>query len=143
MPAQPSQYSTRPTPKRDKTPRESLGAGYDTQRYAPGGLMAVRNKGLAWLLAVIFGAIHLVVVGGGILEGAFDGDGALGLVLADWPLLALCWYSALGRHLCSFIPRGWVIYVLAGTLIYTLVGFVIGAVIDRIRTLIAQRQDRG
>lgn len=94
-------------------------------------------------LAVIFAAIHFIVVGGGILMGAQNGDGALGLVFWDLPLLELCAHSPLGRYVCSFSPRGWAIYVLAGTLIYALIGFVIGAAIDGLRALIVHRWGRG
>ncbi len=105
--------------------------------------MTVGRNGFAWLLAVILAAIHFIVIGGGILAGDFEGDGALGFVIWDWPLFALCAHSVLGRYLCSFTPHGLVVYVAAGTLLYAFVGFVIGALIDRIRAVIAPHRGRG
>lgn len=89
------------------------------------------------LLPVIFAAFHFIAVGEMLLTGGENGDGALGLVMLDWPLLALCMHSpsdsALARYFCSLAPHAWVHYLLAGTLMYALAGFVIGATIDGVR----------
>lgn len=97
---------------------------------------------MAIMLPVIFAGIHFLVVGAGLLEGAQNGGGAVGLLIWDLPLLALWAHSGLGRSLgpFSFTPLGSLIYLLAGTLTYALIGFVVGAVIDGVRALIASRQ---
>lgn len=99
---------------------------------------------LAILLPLIFASFHFIAVGLTILTGGENGDGALGLVLGDLPLFALCAYSGLGRYLCPIsgappTPLDWTIFLLAGTVTYAIIGFVIGVVIDRIRVLIARR----
>lgn len=104
--------------------------------------MTVGRHGLALWLTVILAVIHFIAIGGGILAGDFEGDGALGFIMWDWLLLALCAHSVLGRYLCSNTPHGLVVYVVAGTLIYALVGFVIGSLIDGIRALIALHGSR-
>jgi hypothetical protein len=102
------------------------------------------KKRLSLWLAVIFAAFHFVVVAGAILESGGGGEGlTFALIGYDWVLLWLCAHSVLGRYLCSFTPRGWVIYLLAGTLIYAIAGFAIGSAIDGLRTLIARRRGRG
>jgi hypothetical protein len=100
------------------------------------------KKRLSLWLAVIFAAFHFVAIGGTILESGGGGEGlAFALVGYDWVLLWLCAHSVLGRYLCSYTtPRGWVIYLLAGTLIYAIAGFAIGAVIDSVRALIRRRR---
>jgi hypothetical protein len=91
------------------------------------------------LLPLIFAGIHLLAMGLTILTGDENGDGALGVVLWNWPVFVLCKLSIVGRYICSFTPHGWVVFVLTGALIYAFIGFVIGTVIDRIRALIARR----
>jgi hypothetical protein len=68
--------------------------------------MTVANRRFALWLAVILAAVHFFAIGGGILAGEFQGDGALGFILWDWLLFALCAHSILGRYLCSFTPSG-------------------------------------
>jgi hypothetical protein len=95
------------------------------------------------LLPVAFAAFHFIAVGDMLLTGGENGDGALGLVILDGPLFVLCVHapSALGRYFCSLTYPGCVIYLLAGTLMYALAGFVIGAVIDRARALLMRHRN--
>ena len=48
---------------------------------------------LVILLPLIFASLRFITVGFTILTGGENGDGALGLVLADLPLFALCAHS--------------------------------------------------
>lgn len=91
------------------------------------------------LLPLIFAGIHLIAMGGTLLTGGENGDGALGIVLWNWPVFVLCKLSIVGRYICSFTPRGWVVFVLTGALIYAFIGLVIGTLADRIRAVIARR----
>jgi hypothetical protein len=84
------------------------------------------------LLPVVFAAFHFIAVGDMLLTGGENGDGALGLLILDWPLILPCMHThaAFARPFCSIAPGGWTLYLLAGTLIYALIGFAIGAAID-------------
>lgn len=96
------------------------------------------TKRLALRLAATFGAFHFIFLGLSILEVDWRGGEGLGYAMAllDGPLLAVCQHHrAVDDFLCGS-PRS---VLLAGTVIYALVGFFIGAVIDWIRALIARR----
>lgn len=100
------------------------------------------KKRLSLWLAVIFAAFHFIAIGGTILGSGGGGEGlTFGLIAYDWVLLWLCGHSVIVRYVCSSTtPRGWTIYLLAGTLLYAVAGFAVGAVIDSLRSLIARRR---
>lgn len=91
------------------------------------------------LLPLIFAGTHLLAMGVTLSRDDENGDGALGVFLWNLPVFVLCKLSFIGRYVCSFTPHGWTVFVSTGALIYAFIGFVIGTVIDRIRSLIARR----
>lgn len=100
-------------------------------------------------LAVIFAAIHFFLVGAAVVGSGGSGE-ALAFVLLGWdlPLVALCQHlAACGEPLYNNygfgISRFTVYFLLAGTAMYALAGFVVGAAIDGLRALIARRRGRG
>lgn len=96
------------------------------------------RRHLALWLPAIFGAFHFIALGLSILDADWRGGEGLGyaMVLSDGPLLALCQHHGLVDNFLCGSPLS---VLLTGTLMYAVVGFVIGAVIDWIRALIARR----
>jgi hypothetical protein len=95
---------------------------------------------LPLLLAAIFAAFHLIVVGGA-LESGSGGEGLAVVILAyDFLLLALCQHAhTLGGYLCYGVSHGsFAVLLISGTVMYGLAGFVIGVVI-RLRALATRR----
>lgn len=108
-----------------------------------------RKARLRIRLAVIFAAIHFFAVGSAVLgtAGGRGGGEGLAFVFLGWdlPLLALCQHLAvcsepLYNDYSLGISRFSVYFLLAGTLMYALCGFIIGAAIDGVRALVAQRR---
>lgn len=87
---------------------------------------------LPFLLAAIFAAFHLIVVGGVILESAGSGGGegfAFAILVYDFPLIVLCQWPP-GTYLCYGVAHGsYSVLLISGTVLYGLVGFVIGIMI--------------
>jgi hypothetical protein len=96
-------------------------------------------------LAVIFAALHLIVVGTAILESDGDDEEGLAYVLAlcDFPLYAMCDFTAICGHKYYGPVVSGLFFLVAGTLMYAVVGFLVGAVIDWVRTLIARHSGDG
>ena len=112
---------------------------------AAAALIAMKKRLSLWL-PVIFAAFHLVVVGAAFLEAGGDDGGeglAFAIFFADLPLFVL----AKAVHIPGSINPGphnaKLFILLAGTLMYALVGFLIGAAIDWIRAFLARRQGAG
>lgn len=96
------------------------------------------------VLAVIFAAFHLIVVGGMILESPQGGEGfAYAFIAYEWPLLLLCLHvPVFGQYLCHGVSGNhYSVVLVTGTVVYALIGFGIGAAIIRIRALLASRWD--
>ena len=93
------------------------------------------------LLPLILGGIYFLMMGATILQTGGNGEGfAFSVLYFDLPLLVLCQHSAV----CGTKYYGLLAFILlAGTLMYAIAGFVIGAVIDWIRALIARRWGHG
>lgn len=100
------------------------------------------KKRLSLWLPVIFAAFHLIVVGGAILEaGGGDDEGlAFAIYFADMPLFVLANHVHIHGSIDSTPHDAELVFLWAGTLMYALVGFLIGAAIDWIRAFIARRQ---
>lgn len=97
---------------------------------------------LPFVLAAIFAAFQLIVVGGLILESPQGGEGfAFAFVAYEWPLLVLCLHvPVIGQYLCHGLSGDhYSVVLVSGTLIYALAGFAIGVGIVWIRALIARR----
>lgn len=97
-------------------------------------------------LAVIFAAIHFFVVGMAVVMSGGGGE-ALAFVFVGWdaPLLGLCQHIAacaepLYNNYGFGITRFTVYLLLAGTVMYAIAGFVVGAAIDGMLALIARRR---
>lgn len=95
------------------------------------------QRRLPLLLAVVFAAFHLIVIGGTLLEsppvGMEDWRGYV-LVIYDFPLFMFCRFTPV----CALYhgPGSLELFLFAGTLMYAFAGFLIGAVIDWIRPFI-------
>lgn len=91
------------------------------------------------VLAAIFAAFHLIVMGGAILESPQGGEGfAFVFAVYEWPLLLLCLHApAFGQYLCHAVSGDHnSVLLISGTLIYALIGFLVGALIDWTRAFI-------
>lgn len=104
--------------------------------------MAMKKRLSLWL-PVIFAAFHLIVVGGVLLDVARGAEGegpAFAVFFYDLPLFVLAKHVHIDGSI-NFGPHSAELFFLsAGTLMYALVGFLIGAAIDWIRAFIARRQ---
>lgn len=98
---------------------------------------------MPFVLAAIFAAFHLIVVGGMILESPQGGEGfAYAFVSYELPTLLLCLHvPVVGKYLCHGLSSDhYAVVMISGTVVYALIGFAFGIAIVRIRELIARRR---
>jgi hypothetical protein len=98
------------------------------------------KKHLSLWLAAILGASHLFFLGLSIVDQNWRGGEDYAVVYLDLPLFALCQRTSVCGYR-NFGPLFSNLFLLtAGTLMYALIGFVIGTVIAWIRGFIARRR---
>jgi hypothetical protein len=103
--------------------------------------MAVRRKALALYGAVTLGYLHLLVVGTTLLTASGHGF-ATGVLLSiiDLPLVILLSFVEGGLGAASPEVKSWLFFGVGGTVMYGLVGALIGNWLGRIVKVIKLRR---
>jgi hypothetical protein len=105
--------------------------------------ITVKTHFAAILLTIIFVLVHILTVVSVLIQSGGKGEGqAMYVAYHDLPLILILRLFPRTEHLFSHSTTAYIIFFsVFGTLMYAVVGLIIGAMIDKIRNRINQKHN--